>query len=158
MVHNPFTSNNSLNIGSKNVDKGNLSITVTGDVMFGRKMPSVLSSGESPYRYVSNITGQSDILLVNTENPFTNSGNALKPDVPLKADPEYVSLVNGTNYTVVSANANNHVFDYGIDGMRDSIKNLNNAGIIHIGAGENKQEATQPAVIEKNGHKVTIFN
>lgn len=37
MVHNPFTSNNSLNIGSKNVDKGNLSITVTGDVMFGRK-------------------------------------------------------------------------------------------------------------------------
>lgn len=158
MVHNPFTLNNSLNIGSKNVDKGNLSITVTGDVMFGRKMPSVLSSGESPYRYVSNITGQSDILLVNTENPFTNSGNALKPDVPLKADPEYVSLVNGTNYTVVSANANNHVFDYGIEGMRDSIKNLNNAGIIHIGAGENKQEATQPAVIEKNGHKVTIFN
>lgn len=158
MVHNPFTSNNSLNIGSKNVDKGNLSITVTGDVMFGRKMPSVLSSGESPYRYVSNITGQSDILLVNTENPFTNRGNALKPDVPLKAGPEYVSLVNGTNYTVVSANANNHVFDYGIEGMRDSIKNLNNAGIIHIGAGENKQEATQPAVIEKNGHKVTIFN
>lgn len=70
MVHNPFTSNNSLNIGSKNVDKGNLSITVTGDGMFGRKMPSVLSSGESPYRYVSNITGQSDILLVNTENPL----------------------------------------------------------------------------------------
>ena len=154
---NPFSPDNSLKI-SNNVDKGNLSVSVTGDVMFGRKMPSVLSTNESPYRYVSNVTGQSDILLVNTENPFTNSANAVKPDVPLKANPEYVKLINGTNFTVVSANANNHVFDYGVEGMRDSIKNLNDAGIIHIGAGENKQEATQPVVIEKNGHKVTIFN
>lgn len=154
---NPFSPDNSLKI-SNNVDKGNLSVSVTGDVMFGRKMPSVLSTNESPYRYVSNVTGQSDILLVNTENPFTNSANAVKPDVPLKANPEYIKLINGTNFTVVSANANNHVFDYGVEGMRDSIKNLNDAGIIHIGAGENKQEATQPAVIEKNGHKVTIFN
>ena len=42
--------------------------------------------------------------------------------------------------------------------MRDSIKNFDSAGIKHIGAGENKQEATSPATIEQNGHKVTIFN
>ena len=38
-----------------NVDYGsdNVSIAVTGDVMFGRKMPGVLSSGESPFRYVT---------------------------------------------------------------------------------------------------------
>lgn len=137
--------------------KGNLSIVVTGDVMFGRNMPGVLSLDESPYRYVSNVT-DSDILLVNTENPFTTSSNAIKPDVPLKASPTYIPLINGTNGTVISANANNHLFDYGVEGMRDSIKNLDEAGIIHIGVGENKAEATKPAVIEKNGHKITIFN
>ncbi|MEE3419125.1 MAG: CapA family protein [Methanosphaera sp.] len=142
----------------KTSNKGNVSITVTGDVMFGRKMPGVLSLDSSPYRYVQNVTGDTDILLVNTENPFTTSGDAVKPDVPLKANPDYIPLINGTNGMVISANANNHVFDYGITGMRDSIKNLESYGIAHIGAGENKQEATKPVTIEKEGHNITIFN
>ncbi|WP_323736300.1 CapA family protein [Methanosphaera sp. ISO3-F5] len=140
------------------IEKGNLSITVTGDVMFGRNMPGVLSLDSSPYRHVSNVTSDTDILLVNTENPFTTSGDAVKPDVPLKASPEYIPLLNATSGMVISANANNHVFDYGVTGMRDSIKNLDSNGIAHIGAGENKAEATKPITIEKEGHKITIFN
>ena len=143
---------------SSSVERGNLSITVTGDVMFGRKMPGVLSLESSPYRFVSNVTNDTDILLVNTENPFTTSTSAVKPDVPLKANPKYIPLLNGTTGMVISANANNHVFDYGIGGMRDSIENLDSYGIAHIGAGENKAEATRPVTVEKNGHKVTIFN
>jgi poly-gamma-glutamate synthesis protein (capsule biosynthesis protein) len=139
-------------------NRTNISIVVTGDVMFGRNMPGVLSLDESPYRYVSNVTSDSDILLVNTENPFTTSSNAVKPDVPLKANPDYIPLINGTKGTVISANANNHVFDYGVEGMRDSIKNLDSNGIMHIGAGENKNEASKPAVFERNGYKITIFN
>ena len=137
---------------------GNLSLTVTGDIMFGRNMPAVLSLDSSPYQHVSNVTGNTDILLVNTENPFTTSGDAVKPDVPLKANPQYIPLLNGTSGMIISANANNHVFDYGVTGMRDSIENLDSYGIAHIGAGENKQEATKPAIIEKDGHKITIFN
>lgn len=143
---------------SVGVEKGNLSITVTGDVMFGRNMPGVLSLDSSPYRYVDNVTGNTDILLVNTENPFTTSGDAVKPDVPLKASPDYIPLLNGTSGMVISANANNHVFDYGIEGMRDSIENLDSYGIAHIGAGENKAEATKPITIEKEGHKISVFN
>ncbi len=141
-----------------NDNRSNLSIVVTGDLMFGRNTPAVLSLDESPFRYISNVTSGSDILLVNTENPFTTSSNAVKGDVPLKASPEYIPLINGTNGTVISANANNHLFDYGVEGMRDSMKNLDANGITHIGVGENKQEASKPAVIEKNGYKITIFN
>lgn len=144
--------------GNGGIEKGNVSITVTGDVMFGRKMPGVLSLDSSPYRFVENVTGNTDILLVNTENPFTTSGNAVKPDVPLKASPEYIPLLNGTTGMVISANANNHVFDYGIEGMEDSIENLDSHGIAHIGAGANKAEATKPITIEKEGHVITIFN
>ncbi|RAP50665.1 MAG: metallophosphatase [Methanosphaera sp. rholeuAM74] len=140
------------------IERGNVSITVTGDVMFGRNTPGALSLDESPYRFVSNVTSNTDILLVNTENPFTTTSGAVKPDVPLKASPDYIPLINGTNGTVVSANANNHVFDYGVEGMRDSIKNLDENGILHIGAGENKQEATNPITLERNGHNITIFN
>lgn len=159
IVGNPLDNNDdtftSLSLNSE--DKGNLSISITGDVMFGRKTPAVLGEG-NPYRYVSNVIGSSDLLIVNTENPFTTSSNAVKPDVPLKASPEYIDLINGTNYTVLSSNANNHVFDYGIEGMQDSIENLNSKNIAHIGAGNNKAEATEPFVMEKNGHKITVFN
>lgn len=157
VVGNPLDKNSNSPLSITQEPKGNLSISITGDVMFGRKTPAVLGEG-SPYRYVSNVIGSSDLLVVNTENPFTSSSNALKPDVPLKASPEYIDLINGTNYTVLSANANNHVFDYGIEGMQDSIKNLDSKNIAHIGAGDNKAQATQPFTMEKNGHKITVFN
>ncbi len=156
VLGNPFSQENLSSLEEDN--KTSLSVTVTGDVMFGRKMPGVLSQSESPYRYVSNVTNTSDILLVNTENPFTTSGSSVKPDVPLKASPDYIDLVNGTQYTVVVATANNHIYDYGLQGLTDTIENLDARGIRHVGSGQNKQEATAPVTIEKNGYNVTIFN
>ena len=121
-----FLTISSVTLGN-NVDLGsdNVSIAVTGDVMFGRKMPGVLSSGESPFRYVENVTKAADVLLVNFENPATTTSNAVKGDVPLKADPSYLPLLAGANKIVVASQANNHALDYGEEGMNDSLKNLN---------------------------------
>ena len=47
--------------------------------------------------------------------------------------------------------ANNHVFDLGIDGCKRTIELLGQEGIKHCGAGMNIEEASQPAVIEKDG-------
>ena len=59
-------------------DKGNVSIAVTGDVMFARQMASVLSSDSSPFSGVSNVTSNVDLLLINFENAATSSENAVK--------------------------------------------------------------------------------
>lgn len=134
------------------------SIAVTGDVMFGRKMPAVLSSGESPFRYVENVTKAADILLVNFENPVTTSSNSVKGDVPLKADPQYTHLLAEANDVVVASQANNHALDFGEAGLNDSINNLKEAGIYVMGAGMNKDEATKPVTIESGDRKVTILN
>ena len=64
-----------------------------------------------------------DLLLINFENAATTSGNALKGDVPLKCDPSYVPLAKANNNTIASL-ANNHAFDYGIDGMGDTLQYL----------------------------------
>jgi poly-gamma-glutamate capsule biosynthesis protein CapA/YwtB (metallophosphatase superfamily) len=150
-----FLFNNQSNISIE--PKGEVSISVTGDVMFGRKMPSVLSSNESPYRYVANVTNKSDILLVNFENPVTNSGTSYKGDVPLKSSPEYVSLVKGANITVCAL-ANNHAFDYGQVGMNDTLNYLNQIGAYHIGAGPNVNNASAPVTLHTNGRTITILN
>ena len=146
------------NPDSVNLGHDNVSIAVTGDVMFARKMPVVLDSGESPFRYVENVTKNADILLVNFENPVTNSYYAVKGDVALKADPQYTYLLSGANERVIAAQANNHALDYGEHGLNESIKYLKDAGIYVIGAGNNVTQATQPAVVDVGDRKVTVLN
>ncbi|WP_407412697.1 CapA family protein [Methanobrevibacter sp.] len=137
--------------------KENVSIAVTGDVMFARNMPGVLSLDSSPFSGVSNVTSNVDLLLINFENAATYSDNALKDDVPLKCSPNYVPLAKANNNTVASL-ANNHAFDYGIEGMQDTVKYLKDAGITPIGAGNSQDEAQQAVVQDINGRKITILN
>lgn len=53
--------------------------------------------------------------------------------------------------------ANNHVWDLGEEGLRNTIEQLKEAGIAYCGAGMNLEEASRPAVIEKEGTKVAII-
>lgn len=138
-------------------NKGNVSIAVTGDVMFARNMAGVLSSGESPFVNVANVTSKTDLLLINFENAATTSGNAVKGDVPLKTSPDFVPLARNNPNTVASL-ANNHAFDYGIDGMHDTVENLEKNNITPIGAGDNADEAHRSVTKEINGRNITIFN
>ena len=144
--------------GQYDLGHDDVSIAVTGDVMFGRKMPAVLDSGESPFRFVENVTKNADVLLVNFENPVTTSSYAVKGDVPLKANPKYTYLLANANDNVVASQANNHALDYGEAGLNESIKNLKDAGIYAIGAGNNINEASQPVTIESGDRKITILN
>ena len=137
--------------------KGDVSIAVVGDITFAKSMSSVLSGGKSPYAGVENVTSKVDLLLINFENPSTNSSNAVKGDIPFKSSPEYAKLAKNNNNTV-AAIANNHVFDYGIDGMHDTVNNLKNEGMAVLGAGDNASQANAPVTQEINGRKITIFN
>lgn len=144
--------------GQYDLGHDDVSIAVTGDVMFGRKMPAVLDSGESPFRFVENVTKNADVLLVNFENPVTTSSHAVKGDVPLKANPKYTYLLANANDKVVASQANNHALDYGEAGMNESIKNLKDAGIYVMGAGNDVSQATAPVSIDCGDRKVTILN
>ena len=135
----------------------NVSMAVTGDVMFARNMPGVLSLDSSPFAGVSNVTSTVDLLLINFENAATDSEYAVKGDIPFKCSPSYVPLARANNNTV-AALANNHAMDYGIVGMNDTISYLENAGITPIGAGNSEDEAHQAVTKEINGRKITILN
>ena len=137
--------------------KKNVSIAITGDVMFARKMPTVLYNNKSPFKGVDNITSNVDLLLINFENAATTTNNQIKKDVALKCSPRYVPLARASNETV-AALANNHILDYGIEGMDDTIKNLENNNITVIGAGLNESEAHKCVVKNISGRKITILN
>lgn len=134
-----------------------VSIAVTGDVMIGRDTHKALSLGTSPFNNVSNVTADSDLLLINFENAATSNNTPVKTDVPLKCNPGYTVLARGNNNTV-AALANNHVCDYGIAGLRDTINALDKANITHLGAGLSELEAHTGVTQEINGRTITILN
>ena len=150
-----FLTNNNLPISTQ--AKGDVSLAVVGDVMFARNMADVLNLDSSPFEGVSNVSSNVDLFILNFENAATSSENALKGDVPLKCSPEYVPLARANNNTVATL-ANNHVCDYGIDGMRDTINNLNSAGVNTLGAGENETDAHKPVTQVINGRNITLLN
>jgi len=47
--------------------------------------------------------------------------------------------------------ANNHVLDWGYDGLSETLKTLDAAGIAHAGAGNDAEEAMLPAVLDTAG-------
>src|SRR5262245_24146368 len=54
--------------------------------------------------------------------------------------------------------ANNHVLDWGYNGLSETLKTLDAAGISHAGAGNDAEEAMQPAILDTPGNcRVLLF-
>lgn len=64
--------------------------------------------------------------------------------------------VKEMGFDVVSL-ANNHIWDLGEEGLKNTIGVLQENGIKYCGAGMNAREASRPAVIEKGGLRVAVF-
>lgn len=53
--------------------------------------------------------------------------------------------------------ANNHLFDLGEEGMRNTIRLLDEAGIRHCGAGLNIEEARKPVILSHDGKRIAFI-
>jgi poly-gamma-glutamate capsule biosynthesis protein CapA/YwtB (metallophosphatase superfamily) len=53
--------------------------------------------------------------------------------------------------------ANNHVLDWGYDGLGDTLGALSQAAIHTAGAGKNDKAADRPAVLKQNGKRLLVF-
>jgi len=54
--------------------------------------------------------------------------------------------------------ANNHTMDFGAEGIRQTLANLERVGIAAFGGGRNIQEARRPAIMERDGVKVALLS
>ena len=76
-----------------------------------------------------------DCVIANLESPLTARKRSLVcKSMHLKAAPCNVELLKYLNVTAVSL-ANNHIADFGLRGLRDTIKTLESAGIEWFGVG-----------------------
>ncbi|MBQ9977646.1 MAG: CapA family protein [Clostridia bacterium] len=98
-----------------------------------------------------------DINFVNLECALTDGSTPIKkfgPNLAATANTAKVLSEIGVNYVGLS---NNHIFDFGIKGAKDSINALEKAGIICTGFGENYEDSRKNLVVEKDGEKVCLI-
>ncbi len=99
-----------------------------------------------------------DINFVNLECAVTDCDTAIRKIGPaLKCCANTVNVLKqvGVNYVGL---ANNHIFDYGIKGVTDTMAALDKAGIIYTGFGSDYNDCRKNLVIEKNGERVCIID
>jgi hypothetical protein len=110
------------------------------------------------------IFGDGDLRFANLECPFTGAPPQTKESGRAFAcRPDRLPMILGAGLDLFSL-ANNHIFDCGVDGLRDTLAALEReraAGrdLHWAGAGLTPEEATAPAVftLPRNGMRVALF-
>lgn len=127
-----------------------------GDVMLGRDVELWQNQGITPLAAIQDVLAGAEISVVNLESPFTHSLQSVEKEIVLKAKTSRVDVLQSAGVDVALL-ANNHQFDYGLEGHQDTVDVLNRAGIAHTGAGLNVEQATTPVVVEAEGHTVALL-
>lgn len=120
-----------------------LTIALTGDLMLEHP---IVHGGRSPgSARVWEVFAAADLVFVNLECPLTARGAPADKHVAFRSDPALAGELRAAGIDVVTL-ANNHMFDYGPDGMFDTIDALAGAGVAAVGAGRTLADALAPAV------------
>ncbi|SCA63461.1 Uncharacterized protein SCG7086_AS_00040 [Chlamydiales bacterium SCGC AG-110-P3] len=120
-------------------------IGFAGDVMIGRLVNSSLEerSPTSLWGDMLPILHATDSNIGNLEAALTTSTSEISKVFNFKSDPKNVATLLDGHFQTVNI-ANNHILDYDINGLLETLDTLDKAGIAHIGAGRNIDEACQP--------------
>ena len=103
------------------------------------------------------IMRDADLFVVNNEFAYTSRGSAVSKEYNFRADPKHVQILRDMGADLVTL-GNNHTYDYGEEGLLDTLDTLNAAGVPYIGAGRDLEEASAPAVYTIGGFRISLVN
>jgi poly-gamma-glutamate synthesis protein (capsule biosynthesis protein) len=108
---------------------------------------------------VVEFAGRADLFVLNLECCISERGEPWPdPTKPFffRAPPSAVETLLALGVDVVTL-ANNHALDFGEEALLDTIEHLDRAGIAHVGAGADVEQARAPAIIERDSVRVAVI-
>jgi len=135
-----------------------LSIKLIGDIAFTGLLSLQPKKNYRRFSSVAKILNNTDLVFANLEAPIkvNNSENKYKSFTHYSLHIPTCYLLKLLNIGVVSL-ANNHIYDYTMPGLRETIKLLDKLKIYHSGAGW-MQKHIDPVIIEKKGVKIAFLS
>ncbi len=137
---NKSTNNNFLKSINKTVSltpkPKNVSIILTGDIMLGRSVLITALDKENnqnyPFLKVSDFLSRSDLVFSNLESPVITNCPRFEHGFTFCTEPKMIDGLVFSGINVVSL-ANNHILNFGKEGLKDTKKYLDNSSISYTG-------------------------
>lgn len=142
------------------VSMDDFSILSAGDTHFvwGVNDLQKKENPDIPFDDVRELFQKADLSILNLETALTTKGEPLaNKSYIFNGDVKNLGVLNDLGLDVAVL-GNNHAMDMGQEGILDTIKNLNDAGIKTTGGGKNLHDALEPAVFEVDGLSVSVLS
>lgn len=122
--------------------------------------------GRDYWGRMGSLLTSADLTIGNLECPISSRGSrtelklnpndrALPNEYFFRAPPHQAAKLAEGGFNAVTL-ANNHTMDYGNDALEDTLRLLDEVGILHTGAGMNRDAAREPLVTTLNGERVAV--
>lgn len=135
-----------------------LTLVAVGDIMMHQDVKAAASAlgFEALWAEVSPRLKAADVAFGNLETPIApESGRPGRPFI-FNAPAELPQALRGAGWTLLST-ANNHAFDQGPVGVKETLARLDAAGLRHAGSGTDAASAAAPLVLERNGLRLGLL-
>ena len=135
-----------------------LSIVFTGDILLDRGVRRVINHHGVDHLFsdgVDSVFRSAQVVVGNLECPATKIVSPVQKLYIFRAEPEWLDTLRQHGITHLNL-ANNHAIDQGREGLMDTRRNIIEAGMVPIGAGENMQEASEPVLLASAPRKVWL--
>lgn len=137
-----------------------IKVVAVGDIMLGGE--SALEREplgfDHPFVRVGPLLRSADVTIGNLEGPLTSRGSRVwLKRYAFRSPPESAApALARAGFDVVSL-ANNHILDYGVAGLDDTMAALRDAGIRFGGAGRTLDDARQPVYLDVRGSRIAFL-
>lgn len=135
-------------------------VLFAGDAMLGRGVNEMIDrlGPAHPLAPLAPLTRAADLFLVNLEcaiSPRVIWYTGPPKGFYFRAGPLAADVLTDAGVDLVSL-ANNHALDADYEGLRDTLRILDEKGIAHVGAGEDLQGAGRPAFLQSKGLRLAV--
>jgi poly-gamma-glutamate synthesis protein (capsule biosynthesis protein) len=118
----------------------------------------VRENPEAVYGDLLPLLRDADLRIVNCECALTRATRGVwKSGAVFKGEPVHVKGLAVVPFEVACL-ANNHVLDYGVAGLRETLRVLDGAGIETVGAGLTEEAAVAPLTLSVKGVPIHVVN
>jgi len=99
-----------------------------------------------------------DARVINLETSITSSDDYWKgKGINYRMHPDHIACLTAARINVCTL-ANNHVLDYGYEGLKETLETLKRAGLKIAGAGATLVEASQPAILDLTRGRLFVWS
>jgi poly-gamma-glutamate synthesis protein (capsule biosynthesis protein) len=140
-------------------DAPSVRFIAVGDIMLSRTVAQKIRQHKDqnyPFLKVTDALKSVDVVFANLETPITPGRTIETDELVFRSDPSAAQSLRNAGVSVVSL-ANNHVPNFGEQGILDTVRYLDGTGVQHAGAGKDLEAALTPAVIESHGLKLAFL-